>query len=188
MYACVLPNCSGQEPQRAARARHGGGAQARQHGRIVLDVQGAQAARREGLTEGGQAREDTRRAQQGKGQAGALRAPRALYGFTVVLIVMASSPATSSRVDEKVSRKYSPPPSSTHGNPRLHTQGRQQALQTPGSLSLNLLAILATTKPETIHNFEADIFGATSVATPNFSCCLCMPLSHRPWSAALRCT
>ena len=77
MYACVLPNCSGQEPQRAARARHGGGAQARQHGCVVLDVQGAQAARREGLTEGGQAREDTRRAQQGKGQAGALRAPRA---------------------------------------------------------------------------------------------------------------
>ena len=85
MYACVLPNCSGQEPQRAARARHGGGAQARQHGCVVLDVQGAQAARREGLTEGGEAREDTRRAQQGKGQAGALRATHALYGSTVVL-------------------------------------------------------------------------------------------------------
>ena len=38
------------------------------------------------------------------------------------------------------------------------------------------------------YSFEADMFGATSVASPNFSCCLCMPLSHRPWSAALRCT
>ena len=40
----------------------------------------------------------------------------------------------------------------------------------------------------TAYNFEADMFGATSVVSPNLSCCLCMPLSHRPWFAALRCT
>ena len=38
------------------------------------------------------------------------------------------------------------------------------------------------------YNFEADMFGEPSVASPNLSCCLCMPLSHRLWSAALRCT